>query len=107
MEDACIFTQAPSFLSKEVVYTNNTLYGKCILSIKFNNEQEYKKWANCLGNRKWEFLTTFPAIMRAEYRFQSVDDVDVMVRKIVQLLQLGFDVHSASWQLEQYESMLK
>ena len=95
------------FLREVVKTENSTFFGKCTLSIRFETEKDYKKWANALGNRQWEFLTTFPAIMRAEYKFSSVDDVNMMVRKIVQLLQLGFDVHAANWQIAQCESQLR
>jgi hypothetical protein len=83
------------------------LYGKCVLSIRFNNFGEYKKWQVYVGERKWDFLVSYPAIMRAEYEFHTAYDVEVMTKKIIQLLQMGFDVYSANWQLKDYKTQLK
>ena len=78
--------------------------GKCTLSIRFENHGEYLKWKTYAGGRQWDFLVNYPAVMRAEYPFESSLDVEIMTRKIVQLLEMGFDVHSASWSLEEKEA---
>lgn len=81
-------------------------YGKCTLCIKFENHGEYLRWLTYAGGRKWEFDHIYPAIMRADYEFHSELDVEVMAKKIVQLLQMGFNVYSASWQLRECKSQL-
>ena len=78
--------------------------GKCTLSIRFENHGEYLKWKTYAGGRQWDFLVNYPAVMRAEYPFESSLDVEIMTRKIVQLLEMGFDVYSASWSLEEKEA---
>lgn len=78
--------------------------GKCVLSIRFENHGEYLKWKTYAGGRQWDFLVNYPAVMRAEYPFESSLDVEIMTRKIVQLLEMGFDVYSASWNLEEKEA---
>ena len=77
--------------------------GKCILSIRFEDQYDYSKWLEYNPGRQWEFIVNYPAVMRAEYEFKSSLDVDVMAKKIVQLLSMGFDVHSAAWKLEEKE----
>ena len=83
------------------------LYGSCVLSIYFNSHAEYLKWKRyCEPNRKWDFVTSFPVNFQATYEFHTVQDVNVIAQKIVQLLQLGFSVYSARWQLKEYKSQL-
>ena len=85
------------------------LYGKCILSIRFRNHGEYLKWKRVFGmGRKWEFMIDhYPAIMQSEYIFHKAVDVEMMAKQIVALLQQGFDVYSAKWQLKEYQSQLE
>lgn len=79
-----------------------TFNGTCILSIRLQNHGEYLKWKELTHTtRKWEFIMQYPAILRAEYEFHNAMDVEIMTKKIVQLLQMGFDVYSASWKLEE------
>lgn len=77
--------------------------GKCVLSVRFENEEDYQNWLKYNPDRKWDFLVSYPAVVRAEYIFTSSLDVEIMVKKIVQLLSMGFSVHSASWNLEEKE----
>ena len=75
------------------------LNGYCTLSIRLNNHGEHLKWIQYNGTPKWEFVVTYPAIVRAKYEFHDSADVDVLSRKIVRLLEWGFDVYSANWKL--------
>lgn len=77
------------------------LNGRCVLSIRFLNEDDYKKWAERFPGRKWEFLVSYPAIMRAEYKFHNSLEVEAIAKKIVDILQMGFNVNSANWVLEE------
>lgn len=77
------------------------LKGRCVLSIKIEDELEYEKWKEYNPGRKWEFIVSYPALMRAEYRFVNSMDVEILVKKVVQLLQMGFNVYSAQWLLEE------
>ena len=77
------------------------LKGRCVLSIKIEDELEFEKWKEYNPGRKWEFIVSYPALMRAEYRFVNSMDVEILVKKVVQLLQMGFNVYSAQWLLEE------
>lgn len=83
--------------------------GKCRVSIRFNNKGEYLKWAKYVDPQKtrWDFDVTFPAIMRREYIFHNILDVEMMIKQIVGLLQMGFDVSMANFNLEQKEVALE
>ena len=83
------------------------LFGSCILSITIRNKGEFLKWKTyCEPYRKWDFNVPFPAALQATYEFHTAQDVDVIAQKIVQLLQMGFCVYSARWQLAEYKSQL-
>lgn len=88
----------PSYIPKE-----KPLRGSCRVSIQIKDEEEYQKWKSLNGNRQWEYLVNYPAVMQAEYLFDDSLDVEIMAKKIVQLLQMGFEVYSASWKLTERE----
>ncbi len=87
--------------------TPSKLDGKCLISILFENAGEYIKWQKYFGERKWDFIQSYPAIFRAEYSFHNSMDVEILAKKIVQLLEAGFDVHSANWELKKEEEIRK
>lgn len=74
--------------------------GKCVLTFRIENHGEYLKWQKYNPGRQWEFVSVYPALMRAEYSFRNSLEVEMMAKKIVQLLTIGFDVYSANWKLE-------
>ena len=83
------------------------LFGSCVLSITIRNHGEFLKWKEyCEPNRKWDFNVPYPAPLQAKYEFHTAQDVDMIAQKIVQLLQMGFCVYSARWQLKEYKSQL-
>lgn len=98
---------------EELAYGNYTpkedrLFGKCTLQIMFHDKYEYLKWRKYNGGKtRWDFMTTYPAIMRNVFEFHTSQDIDMMVRQIVQLLQMGYDVRAADWKLTEYKSQLK
>ena len=94
-------------VTADIPKKEDQLYGRCVLTIQFQNKYEYEKWLKYHPDRKWEFLVTYPAVMRAVYDFHTTLDVEIMAKKIIQLLQMGFNVHSASWQLKEYKSQLE
>lgn len=77
--------------------------GHCILKIQIRNYYEYERWKKYNGGRQWEFMHNYPAIMQAEYNFKTVLDIEMMVKKIVQLMMIGFKVYSCEWRLEDKE----
>jgi len=75
---------------------------KCTLSIRFEDVNDHARWVKyCASEPRWDFATTYPAIMKAEYKLKNAFDVEMMAKKIVHLLQNGFDVYSASWKIEE------
>lgn len=83
------------------------LYGKCTLQIRFETEEQYNEWKQIHGGKsRWDFITSFPAIMKAEYTFSTSLDVDILTRTIIQQLQNGFNVRAVDWKLTPYESLL-
>lgn len=75
-------------------------YGKATITIRFENRIQWQKYRKYILKTDWEFDGgDRPYVAQLEQRFSSTDDVNEIVRKIVQLLQLGFDVYSCKWQL--------
>lgn len=89
-----------TFEIKESLPPPPPLNGKCTLSIRFETPEEYLRWKYYFKGREWEFMVNYPAIMRSEIEFHNSLDVEIISKKIVQLLQNGFEVYSANWKLE-------
>lgn len=81
------------------------LIGECTLAIRIKNHGQYLMWQklNGGGNRQWEFLVSYPAIMRGKYIFKTSLDVEIIAKKIVHLMQMGFDIYSANWRLKEQD----
>ena len=89
------------------ILKTDTLYGSCILSIHMESKEDYLRWKYyCEPKRKWDFNVSFPTNLQATFEFHTVQDVNLIAQKIVQALQLGFNVYSARWQLKEYKSQL-
>lgn len=81
--------------------TKPKILGSCVLSIRFENHGDYLRWKKYFGiGRQWEFVVAYPAIMRTEYRFTDSLEAEMLAKKVVQLLEAGFNVYSAQWNLD-------
>lgn len=86
---------------------DDRLYGKCTVQVMIKHHTEYLKWKKYNGGAsRWDFEVSFPALMRREYIFHTITDLNMITQKVVQLLQLGFDVRAVNWKLTEYESQL-
>ena len=81
--------------------------GVCTVAVRFRHRAEYLKWKTYVEpNRKWDFEVSYPAIMRMEFPFKDSLDVEMLTKRIVSLLEMGFDVYSAQWKLSQKKQPL-
>ena len=101
--DVEIMTDDPEVKKKlNALSKAKKIKGTCTMSIQIRNHGQYLKWKTYFGvGRQWEFVTSYPAIMRAEYTFTNSLEVEMIAKKVVQLLEMGFDVYSAQWKLEE------
>lgn len=77
-------------------------HGKCVVAIRFKNRAEYLKWKYYMDpTRKWDFDVEFPAIMRTEFEFKNAREAEILCKKIIQLLEIGFDVYTSQWKLNE------
>lgn len=77
------------------------LIGHTTITIRFENRVQWQKYRKYILKTDWDFdAGSHPYVARLEERYCCVDDVDRIVKKIVQLLQLGFEVYSCKWELE-------
>lgn len=81
-------------------------YGKCVLQVYIENEEEYQRWKDFHKANHWEFMHLYPAILRYEYEFHTTYDIDRMSREIVNILQQGFNVRAVDWKIAEYKSQL-
>lgn len=73
-----------------------------MIAIRFRHRAEYLKWKYYIDpSRKWDFEVEYPAIMRSEFVFHDSLEAEMLAKKIIQLLEMGFDVHTAQWRLKE------
>ena len=76
-------------------------FGKTTITVRFENRIEWQKWRKYVLKTDWDFDGgSGPYIATMDMRFSCTDDVEKIVKTIVNLLQMGFDIYSAKWTLE-------
>ena len=80
----------------------DAFYGKAIITVRFKNHAEWQKWRKYILKTDWDFDGgAGPYVATLEMRFNCVDDIEKIVKQIVQLLQLNFEVYSCQWKLDE------
>ena len=72
--------------------------GSCRIMVRFSNHAEYIKFCKQVLKTDWICYEP-PNQYILDMEFHTTDDLDGILRKIVWLLQLGFNVYSANWKL--------
>lgn len=76
--------------------------GKATILIRFENRVQWQKWRKYILKTTWDFDGgSFPYTAQREINFSCVSDINLIASTITELLQLGFDVYSCKWELEQ------
>ena len=77
------------------------LYGTATITIRFENRVQWQKYRMYILKTEWDFDGgDHPYTAQLKQNFTCVDDVEQITKKIVDLLQLGFDVYSCKWDLQ-------
>lgn len=80
------------------------LCGEATITIRFENKLQWQKYRKYILKTGWDFDGgSNPYVAQLPIKFHTVDDIEFIVKKIVQLLQLGFDVYSCQWKMKQNE----
>lgn len=77
------------------------VYGKATITIRFENRLQWQKYRKYVLKTNWDFDSgaNTPYTASIEERFNCIDDVEKIVKKIVFLMELGFDVYSCNWSM--------
>ena len=75
--------------------------GQVTIKVRFKNNPEYKKFRDYILRTKWNPGDVYPTWEEMILDFHCVDDLDRINKVIVMLLQMGFEVYSTSYKLEQ------
>lgn len=80
----------------------NVVSGTAHIVIRFENRVQWQKYRKYILKTEWEFDGgNGPYTAYLDERFECCDDIDRITKIIVNLLQLGFDVYSCNWELDQ------
>ena len=76
-------------------------YGSATITVHFDNRLQWQKWRKYVLKTDWEFDGgNGPYTATLVEKFNCSDDIDHIVRRIVQLIEMGFDVYSCNWKLD-------
>ena len=75
--------------------------GQAVIKVRFRNNPEYVKFRKQVLKTDWVPGDAYPPWEDLVVDFHCVDDLDRITRRIVQLLQMGFEVYSTRYKLEQ------
>ena len=80
---------------------NVAITGHSAITIRFENRVQWQKYRKYILKTDWDFDGgSHPYVATLEDRFKTVEDIERITKTIVMLLQLGFDVYSCKWELE-------
>ena len=74
--------------------------GQVTIKVRFRNNPEYVKFRTYILKTDWMPGDAYPTWEDLVIDFHSVEDLDRITRRIVQLLQMGFEVYSTRYKLE-------
>lgn len=77
-----------------------TFNGQATIKVRFRNKAEYDKFRIYILKTKWE--TDIPPLWEdIVINFHNAEDIDLINKHIIQLLQLGFEVYTCRYKLEE------
>lgn len=86
---------------KQMAELKDLFTGKVTITIKFDNRVMWQRYRKYILKTTWEFDGgVHPSVAQIEEEFHTVSDLGFITQKIAYLLQLGFDVHTAKWELK-------
>lgn len=75
--------------------------GQVTIKVRFKTNPEYVKFRTQVLKTDWMPGDVYPNWEDLIMDFHCVDDLDRITRRVVQLLQMGFEVYSTRYKLEQ------
>lgn len=75
--------------------------GQATIKVRFRNNPEYVKFRTQVLKTDWMPGDAYPNWEDLIMEFHSVEDLERITKRIVQLLQMGFEVYSCRYKLEQ------
>ena len=79
-----------------------TFSGKADITIRFTTGLMWQKYRKYVLKTGWDFdAPSYPYTASIEMVFKGIDDVMDICKQIIFLLQLGFEVYSCKWNLDQ------
>ena len=76
--------------------------GSARINIHFLNRLMWQKYRKYILKTEWDFDTgMYPSSANLDMKFNSMEDVIQICKMIIFLLQMGFEVASCRWQLNQ------
>ena len=79
----------------------NTFEGTAAISIHFENRIMWQRYRKYILKTGWDFDGgQYPYTAVLDVEFKCIDDVNDVLKKVVFLLTLGFDVYSCKWTLK-------
>ena len=81
---------------------NSNFDGRATIRVRFRNRAEYEKFRKYILKTEWSYALDYPMWEEMTVDFHCTDDVDLINRNVVRLLQMGFEVYCCRFQLEEH-----
>lgn len=75
--------------------------GQATIKVRFRNNPDYVRFCEYILKSKWRPGDAYPTWVEQNIEFHSIDDLNNINKLIVMLLQMGFEVYSTGYKLEQ------
>lgn len=78
-----------------------TFDGQVTIRVKFRSRIDYEKFRKYILKTEWSYAVDYPLFEELVLPFHNTDDLTLIDRQIIGLLQMGFEVYCCRYQLEQ------
>ena len=75
--------------------------GQVTIKVRFRNKIEYEKFRKYILKTLWSYGDVYPTWEELTVDFHSVEDLEQVTRRVVELLQIGFEVYCCRYKLEE------
>jgi len=77
-----------------------TFNGQATIRVQFQSRLEYERFRKYILKTEWGYELDYPIFEELKVAFHSIEDLNRISMRIVELLQMGFQVYCCRYQME-------
>lgn len=79
--------------------------GTVTIRVRFRTRVEYEKFRKYVLNTDWSYCLEYPMWEELKMDFHDLNDIQKIDKQIINLLQLGFEVCTCRYKLEEFDEL--